>query len=339
MVQTIVIAAAVTAAAALQDQNEWRVAGRIERAAPATEAWTEEDSAGSRSPLRAQARSKSVLLLVAGLTRHFEETWPKIRASLLEPNEAAGYSFTILVSTSTGRGCKPDSPKFKERKCEEDVDRGWLLRRIKSVMAPNEVQVLDHSDHLCSPDGSYRREMANITLQEDGGFEGGGVCAPWFARLTRVLEKAIASGKTFDRVVAIRPDIAYHRESNEAAHLLGDDLQGTAKLLLDPMCAKKPGFSFVTPTWEIRGRGWLHNRDLDFTHILCDGAKLDVYQSASRSVGQKCDNDVVLPPLPPGFQSTRGWHKGAWFCRFVQMWSQNNISIYHWDDVFHNDWH
>ena len=103
MVRAIVIAAAVAAAAALQEQNEWRRS--IQRAAPAAEAWTEEDSARARSPHRTPARSKSVLLLVAGLTRHFEETWPKIRASLLEPNEAAGYNFTILVSTSTGIGC------------------------------------------------------------------------------------------------------------------------------------------------------------------------------------------------------------------------------------------
>jgi len=108
-------------------------------------------------------------------------------------------------------------------------------------------------------------------------------------------------------------------------------------MLLDEMCAKKPGFSFVTPSWRLKHRSFLHDRDLDFMHVLCPGTELPAYEEAMRTPLDQCPHGPP-PPLPPGFISRKSWGRNAAFCQFVQVLNDSNIAISHWDDLYTIDW-
>jgi len=168
-------------------------------------------------------------------------------------------------------------------------------------------------------------------------------CDPWFERVHSVVAAFVKSGVQFDKVLAVRPDIVLHPVVGEAPDrgLDKPPLPPPAsppQLLLDKMCAEKPGFSFVTPAW--RRKFWLHDRDTDFINLLCLGEELPTYAEAIRLPMEPCSKYSAgkHPPLPPGFHSGRGWDAKSLYCRFVKTFYERNVSIYHWDDSYTLDW-
>ncbi|CAK0798561.1 unnamed protein product [Prorocentrum cordatum] len=289
------------------------------------------------------ARERRVLLVVAGLSRHMEATWPLLEQSVIVPNERAGYTFTIFFSTNAGLECREGSPRWRYRKCEEPtVDRESHVKRIKEFFAPRVVSVVDFED-TCAERGaaegmSVPWKVAGSKLFEAGhAASGGGMCTPWWDRVHRVVADMVESGQSFDRVVAMRPDAVVHHTGIRPP-------SGPVAMSLDEMCREKPGFSFVTPSWTAHRRMSLHNRDLDFMHILCPGKELAVYEKALRTPGDQCTardpvtKRVMVPALPAEFHSTKLWDKNAFYCQFVQLWETKNISLSNWDSRFHLTW-
>jgi hypothetical protein len=261
---------------------------------------------------------KRALLIVAGLARHMEVTWPALEKAVVVPNEQAGYTFKTIFSTNTGLECNRESIKWSSRRCEEpSSDPKEHMDRIKKIMGARDVTVL-HDDKGC-----------NAPFH----------CAPWLERVHRVLATIVESGEKFDRVVALRPDIVLSpsRSCITGQSCGSDPFVEPPHLQLDRMCAEKPGFSFVGSAWRVRGRSYLHDRDLDFMHILCPGDELPAYQEATRVPLEPCSHPPY-PPLPRGFHSTKGWDDRALFCRFVQVFTDRNVSISHWDDTYTATW-
>jgi hypothetical protein len=289
------------------------------------------------------AAARKVLLIVAGVNRRIEETWPALEQSLIVPNEGAGYSFTIFFCTNTGLACHEDSPLWKSRKCEEPTDRETNVNQIKKVFAPREVTVIDYATLILpgiSETDSTGRIMGSAGMchgEADDDEDTDDACSgwSWWARVHHVLDRVgrAGLGRTFDRVVALRPDVVLQWAPTAGA----PPRSGPVSLRLDEMCEKKPGLSFVTASWK-RVRGvWLHDRDMDFMHILCPGEKLPVYERAMRAPMAKCGHKPT-PRLPPGFHSTKGWHDRAIYCKFVQVFQLFNISLGLWDDDYHLSW-
>jgi hypothetical protein len=300
------------------------------------------------------AEERKVLLVVAGLPRHMEVTWPVLEQSVILPNERAGYTFTIFFSTNAGLECHQGSPTWRHRRCEEPTaDRESHVRRIREFFAPRAVSVVDYDD-TCAEKGAANgmavpwewnrdRNAAKSKLVMDGAGErhealGGGMCTPWWERVHRVVANVVESGQKFDRVVAMRPDVVVHHTGVRPP-------TGPVAMSLDEMCQEKPGFSFVTPSWTIKRRMYLHNRDLDFMHVLCPGKDLAVYEEALREPGAQCTardsegRQMMAPALPAEFQNTKWpWDRHAFYCRFVQLWEVNHISLSHWDSRFHLTW-
>lgn len=313
-------------------------------------------------PARTEAAPRSVLLIVAGLTRHFEATWPGLERSLLVPNEEAGYEFRIVFSTDTSLGCHSDSPRWGSRKCEEPTDRASQLRAIKEVIAPRQVEVVDPGP-LCgalgtqlppAPGGAPLGEASEAPYEV--GLEWapagaaallrtGSSCAPWWERVHRVVAGVVQGGGSFDRVVAVRPDVVLQRSPGEGAE--GAEAGGPPELLLDRMCEQRPGLSFVTPNWTIAHRSSLHNRDLDFMHLLCAGKMLHVYEAAIRAPSAGCFAAVrspaerrllQAPQIPLGFKNTKRWTVDAFLCGLVQAFNDSGVPLGHWDDTYHCGW-
>lgn len=317
-------------------------------------------------PGRAEAapRNRSVLLVVAGLSRHFEATWPRLERSLLVPNEEAGYEFRIIFSTDTGLGCHRGSPKWESRKCEEPTDRASQLLAIKEVIAPRKVEVVDPGLVCGASSARLPAAVGGALLDElseapyEVGFEWipdgasaasllrtSSSCAPWWERVHRVVADVVEGGERFDRVVAMRPDVVLQWEQGARRRI--EAPKGPPELLLDRMCQQKPGLNFVTPNWTIPHRSSVHNRDLDFMHILCAGRMLHVYAEATRAPSAPCfaavrspaERALQIPPaIPPGFKNTKRWTVGSFLCGFVQAFNDSGIPLGHWDDTYHCGW-
>jgi len=298
-------------------------------------------------------KKKSALLIVAGLTRHMEATWPALEKAVVEPNEQAGYTFKIIFSTNLNLECNRKSKKWSSRTCEEpSSDPKGHMDRIKKIMGARDVTVL-HDDKVCREhhrlEGLRRPggdDDLGLPLDEVdlNGFDADGrtyltVCSPWFERVHRVLAQIVESGEKFDRVVALRPDIVLTPPTscNKVQCQGFDPFVEPPHLQLDKMCAQKPGFSFVDTLWQVQHRTYLHDRDLDFMHILCPGEEIPAYAEAIRVPLEPCSHRPY-PPLPPGFHSSKGWHDKALFCRFVQVFTDRNVSISHWDDTVTAVW-
>lgn len=296
------------------------------------------------------AAGKQVLLIVAGLPRHIEETWPQMEQSLIVPNEEAGYSFTNFFVTNTGLACNKDSPMWKSRKCEEPTDKESNVNQSKKLFAPRKVTVLDHLGIIennpyryggCHGGPEDDGDEAVIVRARYGSHENDddtdNACSgwTWWDRVHHVLERVAHEGlgARFDRMVALRPDVVlkWAQISGRAPKT------NLVEMRLEEMCEKRPGLSFVTGSWLQRGRTYLHDRDFDFMHILCPGDKLPAYEEAMRTPVKKCDHEPI-PTLPPGFNSNKGWGRKALYCQFVQVLQIHNISVEHWDDSFHLGW-
>lgn len=305
----------------------------------------------------------SVLLVVAGLSRHLEATWPGLERSLLVPNEEAGYEFRIIFSTDTSLGCHPGSPQWLSRKCEEPTDRASQLQAIKEAIAPRKVEVVDPGPLCGAPSAQPPAAVGGAPLGEaseapyDVGFEWipdgaaallrtSSSCAPWWERVHRVVAGVVEGGERFDRVVALRPDMVLQWAPGGRSEVPGRP-EGPPELLLDRMCQQRPGLSFVTPNWTIPHRSTLHNRDLDFMHILCAGRMLHVYEEAIRAPSAPCfpairspaERGLLRPPtIPPGFKNTKRWTVGSFLCGFVQAFNDSGVPLGHWDDTYHCGW-
>jgi len=294
------------------------------------------------------AAGKKVLLIVAGLPRHIEETWPQMEESLIVPNEQAGYSFTNFFVTDTGLACHKDSPMWTSRKCEEPIDKGSNVNQIKKLFAPREVTVLDYFGvtgiypyrvgcHGGPDDDGYEVSVRAQDGSHENDDDTDNACSgwTWWDRVHHVLERVAHEGlgARFDRMVALRPDVVL-----KWAQIPGRATTTNPVVLrLEEMCEKRPGLSFVTGSWLQRGKFYLHDRDTDFMHILCPGDKLPAYEEAMRTPVKKCDHEPI-PTLPPGFNSKKGWGRTALYCQFVQVLQIHNISLEHWDDSFHLGW-
>lgn len=312
-------------------------------------------------PGRAEAapgRARSVLLVVAGLTRHLEATWPGLERSLLAPNEEAGYEFRITFSTETSLGCRRGSPRWESRKCEEPTDRASQLRAIEEVVAPRKVEVVDPGP-VCGAPSAHPPAAAGeaSAAPYEVGFEWipdgaaallrtSSSCAPWWERVHRVVAGVVKGGEGFDRVVALRPDMVLQWAPGGRLEAPGRP-EGPPELLLDQMCQQRPGLSFVTPNWTIPHRSSLHNRDLDFMHVLCAGGALPVYEKAIRAPSAGCFAGVRsparrkllrAPKIPPGFKNTKRWTVDAFLCGLVQAFNDSGVPLGVWDDTYHCEW-
>jgi len=217
------------------------------------------------------AAGKRVLLIVAGLVWHFEETWPQMVSALILPNELAGYSFTNFFVTNTGLGCHEESPKWTSRNCEEPTDKESNVNQIKKLFAPRQVTVLDHvgitaaaSPYRPQDDGDVQMGARMDGCQggpEDDGDEDAIVRAQdgshanvddtdnacsgwtWWDRVHHVLERVVQDGQgaRFDRMVALRPDVVVKWAQIDGV----TPNKNPVELRLEEMCHKRPGFSFV----------------------------------------------------------------------------------------------
>jgi hypothetical protein len=322
-------------------------------------------SAAAASQLSQPApKKKRVLLIMAGLARHMEVTWPALEKAIVLPNEQAGYTFKMVFSTNASLECHRDSPRWRSRKCEEPVsDPTEHVGRIKRFFGARNVEVL-HDTGVCVPyrPGQNFRESRqpdgddDVGLPQPDGDDDADLpqsrfdsrfrdrwekvpCAPWWERVHRVLAKTLESGEKFDRVVALRPDILVLGPTSCKAEEncnFNPSLE-PPRLQLDKMCAEKPGISFVNPSYQVRKKSYFHDKDLDFLHILCPGEELPTYEEAIRVPLEPCSHEPY-PALPPGFSSSKGWHDKALYCRFAQVFAGRNVSISHWDGRYTIGW-
>lgn len=304
---------------------------------------------------------KRALVILAGLMRHFELSWPGIVRDLIEPNEQDGYQFSIVVATSLGAKCLPNGTLWHKRKCE-DVDSNETDAehedRIRNIIAPRIVDIVDNRSVCPMPKfvlehkamvqrRAEEAEKRKPTLARDRDYDRGRtididmtvedadtadelegfLCNNFMNRVGEVL--AMYEGKVFDRVIALRPDVR-----------LIDSSSGAAKTMrFDEVCAASPGFNIISHDVEItRPRVFFHNRDMDFIQLLCAGGDRSLYRDALADWGAcKCKHKQTVAPLPPGFISTHGWSCGAVMCNFVATFD-GKLPLRNLDDQYFASW-
>lgn len=297
------------------------------------------------------AEKKRALLVIAGLARHIDATWPALEQAVVLPNEQAGYTFKIVFNTDAGLECHRESEKWNNRKCEEPTDPTAHLGRIRKFFGARDVSVLHDNATCLGQDrlapwlsgGGAELDVPLDNVDDQRVGKAWTPCDPWFDRVHKVVAAVVKSGESFDRMVAMRPDIVLHPVVGEP-HDRGINNPplppppAPPQLLLDKMCAEKPGFSLVTGAW--RRKFWMHDRDGDFMNILCPGEELPTYAEATRVAMYPCGKNRhgKHPPLPPGYHSDRAWDARAAYCRFVQTFYEHNVSMHHWDDSYTIDW-
>jgi hypothetical protein len=125
------------------------------------------DRAYERAASEAGAAPPRVLIVIAGILRTFELTWPRMRRALLEPNHAT-HSFDVVISTGLERcsgkdiysGCCALTPQMEEPR----TSLAELTQKVERLCAPHlrGLQVA----HAMSTAQRLRLVLARWSLRE-----------------------------------------------------------------------------------------------------------------------------------------------------------------------------
>lgn len=224
-----------------------------------------------------------MLLIVAGLLRHYEVTWPLLVRDLVAPMEGLGLDVNIVLNTDLTWTCVNGSGRWRTRRCEERRPElaAATGRQLAQSLLPRGAELMDMRDVK----GTYMR---------------------WIQALDLVQSR----GERFDFVVALRPDI-----------FLIDPRTRRRKVFdLREACARRPGLGIVSG--HFRRRCFFHDRDWDFMAVLCDGARLELMAQALSGFWQSCEALPAAggrspPPLPGSFRPSLNWTSRSWNCLVV----------------------
>mmetsp|Transcript_30296 Transcript_30296/g.79343 ORF Transcript_30296/g.79343 Transcript_30296/m.79343 type:complete len:358 (-) Transcript_30296:15-1088(-) len=234
---------------------------------------------------RGRSQGARLDIIVFGIMRTFQETWPRVQDQLqLSQLEARGVRVDVVVSTTLRVRCTEKD--HREGFCAE-AWRQWsedeFKRQIRGTYGSRLKYIFDTSAENLDKVGELLKsdEGSVYTMLKDTGLR------LWRGR------KPPSSGVT----VLLRSDVYFT----------------TAHVDVRAICKSQPGYLFISGWWE-RPCFW-HQRDLDFGAVACSPRALELDFAAPERCEQRwpgCANGAdEPPPLPAGFSGSWSDHCGA----------------------------
>jgi len=264
---------------------------------------------GRLLPPGQSGRGGKVLLVVVGLFRSIADQWPKLKRRLVDPQTRAGYTFEIVVHTSTA---------------DSDVrDAAGALRRL---LEPWDATVVDRVDGctMLTPNMQPGERCVHADLPGTRRISCGTM--HFASRAVHAL-KPYMHDPGLDKVLVIRSDRHLvpdpppewsHVAPGYAGPVGTAPVPASWSFSFGDACREHPGVSIVGSAQITNG--FAADHDPDWAWLLCDPSRLDLFVEALASAGLPCSPGCRPPYAAAPSKAGKSWLScdGGW-CRSAEV--------------------